>query len=118
MPTRWPAAFFAALVAYSLIYAYAPDVEPRKLAWLSPGAIVAVVVWLAGSAGFGLFLKASPGYGAAYGAFTAAIDTSVPSVANGSPPACQIIEVAKPASPVSLVMYASGLAAWIALAAS
>ncbi|WP_354698192.1 hypothetical protein DSM112329_03857 [Paraconexibacter sp. AEG42_29] len=70
---RWPAAFFAALVAYSLIYAYAPDIEPRKLAWLSPGAIVAVVVWLAGSAGFGLFLKASPGYGAAYGAFTAAI---------------------------------------------
>jgi membrane protein len=70
---RWPAAFLAALVAYGVVYAYAPDIEPRKLRWISPGAVVAVVVWLLGSAGFGLFLKATPGYGAAYGAFTAAI---------------------------------------------
>ncbi len=70
---RWPAAFFLALLAYAIVYAYAPDVEHRKLQWLSPGAIVAVSIWLLGSAGLGLFLKASPGYGAAYGAFTAAI---------------------------------------------
>lgn len=70
---RWPAAFAAAILAYEIVYAYAPDVEPRNLRWLSPGAVVAVAVWLLGSAGFGLFLKASPGYGAAYGAFTAAI---------------------------------------------
>ncbi|MCW3039594.1 MAG: YihY/virulence factor BrkB family protein [Solirubrobacterales bacterium] len=70
---RWPAAFGAALLAYAIVYAFAPDAEPRRLRWLSPGAIVAVLVWLVGSAGFGLFLKASPGYGAAYGAFTAAI---------------------------------------------
>src|SRR5918994_846998 len=37
--------------------------------------------------------------------------TSVPSAENGRPPACQIMLVAKPASPVSEVMYASGLAA-------
>lgn len=70
---RWPAAFLAALLAYAIVYAFAPDLEPRKLRWLSPGAVVAVAIWLLGSAGFGLFLKASPGYGAAYGAFTAAI---------------------------------------------
>jgi membrane protein len=70
---RWPAAFGCALAAYSLVYAYAPDIEPRERRWISPGAVVAVLVWLVGSAGFGLFLKASPGYGAAYGAFTAAI---------------------------------------------
>lgn len=70
---RWPAAFLLALLAYAIVYAYAPDVEHRKLQWLSPGAIVAVSIWLLGSAGLGLFLKASPGYGAAYGAFTAAI---------------------------------------------
>jgi len=70
---RWPAAFFAALVAYGIVYAYAPDLERRRLRWISPGAVVAVAIWLIGSAGFGLFLKASPEYGAAYGAFTAAI---------------------------------------------
>ena len=37
--------------------------------------------------------------------------TSVPSIANGRPPACQIMLVAKPASPVSEVMYFVGSAA-------
>jgi membrane protein len=70
---RWPAAFLAALLAYAVIYAYAPDVEPRKLRWLSPGAVVAVIIWLIGSAAFGLFLRATPSYGAAYGVFSSAI---------------------------------------------
>lgn len=70
---RWPAAFLAALLAYAIVYAFAPDLQTRTLRWFSPGAVVAVLIWLLGSAGFGLFLKASPSYGAAYGAFTAAI---------------------------------------------
>lgn len=70
---RWPAAFGLALVAYGLVYAYAPDVEPRKFVWLTPGAITAVAVWILGSVGFGLFLSLVPTYGAAYGAFSAAI---------------------------------------------
>jgi membrane protein len=70
---RWPTAFLIALLAYAIVYAFAPDDEPRELRWLSPGAIVAVLIWLVGSAGFGLFLRASPSYGAAYGVFSAAI---------------------------------------------
>jgi membrane protein len=70
---RWPAALGAALLAYAIVYAYAPDAEPRRLRWLSPGAVVAVGIWIVGSLGFGLFLQATPGYGAAYGVFTAAI---------------------------------------------
>lgn len=70
---RWPAAFLLALLAYGVVYAYAADDDSRTLRWISPGAVVAVVVWLLGSAGFGLFLQASPGYGAAYGVFSAAI---------------------------------------------
>lgn len=70
---RWPVALGAALLAYAIVYGYAPDTEPRELRWLSPGAIVAVGIWILGSLGFGLFLQATPGYGAAYGVFTAAI---------------------------------------------
>ncbi|MCW2958701.1 MAG: YihY/virulence factor BrkB family protein, partial [Solirubrobacterales bacterium] len=47
---RWPAAFLIALLAYAIVYAFAPDDEPRELRWLSPGAIVAVLIWLVGSA--------------------------------------------------------------------
>ena len=70
---RWPAAIAGALLAYAVIYAYAPDLEERKLHWLSPGAITAVSIWIVGSFGFGVFLQNFPSYGAAYGTFGAAI---------------------------------------------
>lgn len=70
---RWPAAISGALLAYALVYAYAPDLEDRRLRWLSPGTITAVSIWLVGSFAFGLFLQNFPSYGAAYGTFGAAI---------------------------------------------
>ena len=46
------------------------------------------------------------------------IVTWSPSVWNGVPPACQIMLVVKPASPLSLVMHADGSAALSFLAAA
>ncbi len=45
------------------------------------------------------------------------IETFSPSTLNGWPPACQIMLVVNPASPMSFAMYALGLAAWIFSAA-
>ena len=47
-----------------------PDRTAAKLAWTSPGAIVATVVWLLVSAGFSLYvtLTANSGYTKTYGA--------------------------------------------------
>jgi membrane protein len=70
---RWPLALVAALVAYALIYAYAPDLEPRKLRWISPGAAAGVVIWIVASVGFAIYIKNFSTYGAAYGAAGAAI---------------------------------------------
>ena len=70
---RWPVAFVAALLAFAVVYAIAPDVEPRRLRWISPGAVTAVVIWLVASAAFGIYIKNFSSYGAAYGAFGAAI---------------------------------------------
>lgn len=70
---RWPAALFAALVAFAVVYAYAPDVHPRRLRWITPGATVAVLVWILASIGFAFYVKGFSSYGAAYGAFGAAI---------------------------------------------
>jgi membrane protein len=70
---RWPLALGAALVVYALIYAFAPDIEPRRLRWLSPGAIAGVAIWILASVGFGLYVKHFSSYGAAYGAAGAAI---------------------------------------------
>jgi membrane protein len=70
---RWPIALLAMLVAYALIYAYAPDITPRRLRWISPGALTGVGIWIVASIGFGIYIRNFSSYGAAYGAAGAVI---------------------------------------------
>jgi membrane protein len=70
---RWPLALAGMLIAYALIYAYAPDLEPRRLRWLTPGAVAGVLIWIVASIGFGIYIKNFSTYGAAYGAAGAVI---------------------------------------------
>jgi membrane protein len=70
---RWPAALIAALLGYGLVYRVAPDIRPPAVRWITAGAIVGVVLWLVLSAGFAIYIRNFSTYGAAYGAFGAAI---------------------------------------------
>jgi membrane protein len=70
---RWPLAVLLAMVTYALIYGTAADVTPRHIQWLSPGAIAGVVVWMVASLLFGIYVQNFGSYGAAYGAFGAAL---------------------------------------------
>ncbi|WP_445149296.1 YihY/virulence factor BrkB family protein [Baekduia sp. Peel2402] len=70
---RWPIALGGMLMVYALIYTYAPDVENRKLRWITPGAIAGVLIWIVASIGFGIYIKNFSSYGAAYGAAGAVI---------------------------------------------
>ena len=70
---RWPVALLAAIVAYGLVYGLAPDREPRKIRWVSAGAVVAIVLWLLLSFGFSIYVRNFASYGAVYGTFATAI---------------------------------------------
>jgi membrane protein len=70
---RWPVAVLATMVAYALVYTFAPNVTPRRLSWITPGAAFGVVLWLVLSIGFAVYVRNFSSYGAAYGAFGAAI---------------------------------------------
>jgi membrane protein len=70
---RWPVALITAMITCALIYAFAPDVSPRRVRWISPGAALAVLLWIAASVGFAVYLRNFSSYGAAYGAFGAAV---------------------------------------------
>ena len=48
----WPGAAAVAMLVFALIYYVTPDVKQRGFHWLTPGAVVAVLLWLAASFGF------------------------------------------------------------------
>jgi membrane protein len=70
---RWPVALAAATVAYGIVYGLAPDIEQRRIRWLTPGAVVGVGLWIVLSLGFSIYVRNFSSYGAVYGAFAAAI---------------------------------------------
>jgi membrane protein len=70
---RWPGALLAAMLAFAYVYYVTPDVEQRSFRWVTPGAIVGVLLWLLVSIGLRTYLESIADVGALYGAFTAAI---------------------------------------------
>jgi membrane protein len=70
---RWPLAVVAAMVGYALVYSFAPNIVPRRFRWITPGAALGVILWIVASLGFAVYIKNFSTYGAAYGAFGAAI---------------------------------------------
>ena len=70
---RWPVAIGAVLLLYALVYNFAPDVKPRKLRWITPGASAGVLIWILASIGFFFYVSNFGSYGATYGAFAGAV---------------------------------------------
>ena len=70
---RWPGAFASALLVFSYVYYVTPDVRQRPFAWIAPGAIVGVTMWLAASAAFSAYLANFKSFNVTYGSFAAAI---------------------------------------------
>ena len=59
---RWPIAFLAIILFFSLVYYLAPNVDARSWQWLSPGALIGSVMWLALSGLFSLYTSLSDSY--------------------------------------------------------
>jgi membrane protein len=57
----------------ALIYRYAPDRPKAKWQWLSPGAIVATLLWVAATVGFGFYVSNFGSYNATYGSLGAVV---------------------------------------------
>jgi membrane protein len=61
------------MLAYALVYRMAPDARLPAVRWITPGAVIGVVLWLVLSVAFAFYIRRFSTYGAAYGAFGAAI---------------------------------------------
>lgn len=70
---RWVVALLCAFVIYAIVYAFAPAVHPRRLRWITPGALLGVTAWIVATVGFSFYVRNFGSYGATYGAFAAAV---------------------------------------------
>lgn len=69
---RWPVAILLMILAVAVTYYVAPDVE-QSFRFITPGSVVAVLVWIVASLGFGLYVQNFGRYDATYGSVGAII---------------------------------------------
>jgi membrane protein len=70
---RWPGAVATAMLVFALIYYITPDVQQRSFRWVTPGAVVGVLLWLAASFALSTYVSRVADVGAIYGTFAGAI---------------------------------------------
>jgi membrane protein len=71
---RWPVIVVCAIIAVDLVYHFAPN-RRAQWAWVTPGSVLATVLWIAISFGFQYYVANFGNYTATYGAIGAAIIT-------------------------------------------
>ncbi len=61
------------LLAFALLYNFAPNHEPLEWKWITPGAIIGIILWIVLSGAFRLYLSYFDSYAATYGSLGAVI---------------------------------------------
>jgi membrane protein len=64
---KWPVVFVVVGLLFALLYWASPNVRHPGFRWLVPGALTAVVLWLAAAVGFTLYVELFGSYNATYG---------------------------------------------------
>jgi membrane protein len=74
---KWPIMAGVVLVILAVLYYVAPSARLPKIQWLSPGAMVALLIWVIASAAFGFYVANFGSYNKTYGTLGGAISLLV-----------------------------------------
>jgi membrane protein len=66
---RWPVIAIVMMVMLAVFYRVAPNRDDARLRWVSPGGLVATVMWLIASAGLAVYAAVVADFGGTYGSF-------------------------------------------------
>lgn len=69
---RWPVVVVLMMLVLAVLYYVTPDVE-QEFRFITPGSVLAVIVWIAASIAFGLYVQNFGNYDATYGSIGAVI---------------------------------------------
>jgi membrane protein len=64
---KWPVMLVVVMVMLAILYYASPNAKQPKFKWISPGAIVAVIVWVIASALFAFYVANFSSYNKTYG---------------------------------------------------
>jgi membrane protein len=65
---KWPVILIVVMTMFAFLYWAAPNVKHPKFRWVSPGGILAVVLWIIASAAFAFYVSSFASYNKTYGA--------------------------------------------------
>lgn len=70
---RWPLIALMAIGALAVLYRWGPSRASAKFRWITPGAVVATLLWLAGSIAFSFYVENFGSYNETYGSLGAVV---------------------------------------------
>jgi len=70
---KWPVLVIIVSVMLALLYYAAPNVKQPGVQWISPGGVLAVLIWIVVSAGFALYVTHFGSYNKTYGSLASVI---------------------------------------------
>lgn len=70
---KWPVLLFLVSLIISVLYWACPNVRQPGFRWITPGGVLATLIWVVASAGFGVYLSFSQSYNRTYGSFATVI---------------------------------------------
>ena len=70
---RWPLLTILFAAGLSVVYRYAPSRNQPRWSWVSPGAVVATILWIIGSVLFSLYVEKFATYNRTYGSLGAVV---------------------------------------------
>lgn len=70
---KWPVILLCVVIAVAVLYYITPNVKQPRFRWISVGASIAIVVWIAASVGFAFYVANFSSYNKTYGSLAGAV---------------------------------------------
>jgi membrane protein len=70
---KWPGLLIVVGTMFAFLYYVAPNVRQPRFRWITPGGILGVLLWVAASGGFGVYIAHLGGYDRTYGTLASVI---------------------------------------------
>ncbi|UXX96704.1 YihY/virulence factor BrkB family protein [Streptomyces sp. AD2-2] len=70
---KWPGLVILVMAMVAILYWAAPNVKGRGFRWITPGSVVALLVWMIASAGFAFYVAHFASYNKTYGTLAGVI---------------------------------------------